>query len=136
ILEMADRVIELLNVKYLIRPISYKGLERMEPLEYPEKALREMILNSIIHKDYVDSPIFLRIFDDRLSVWNLGELIDPLTPAGLKEPHDSKLRNPLIANIFFRAGYVESGARGIDIVLEGCKDYGMPEPLIEEDQGG
>src|SRR5699024_9162980 len=52
ILEMADRVIELLNVKYLIRPISYKGLERMEPLEYPEKALREMILNSIIHKDY------------------------------------------------------------------------------------
>lgn len=127
---------ELLNTKYLIRPISYKGLERLEPLEYPEKALREMILNSIIHKYYADSPIFLRIFDDQLSVWNPGKLISPLTPDRLKGPHESKLRNPLIANIFFRAGHVEAWARGIDIMLDGCREYGMPEPLIEEDLGG
>lgn len=54
----------------------------------------------------------------------------------LKIIHESKLRNPLIADIFFRAGYIESWGRGIDIMMEGCREYGMPEPLIEEDQGG
>lgn len=136
ILEMADTVMEILNSKYLIRPISYQGLERMEPLEYPERALREMILNAIIHKDYADSPIFLRIYNDQLSIWNPGELIPPLTIDKLKIIHESKLRNPLIADIFFRAGYIESWGRGIDIMMEGCREYGMPEPLIEEDQGG
>lgn len=127
---------EILDTKYLIRPISYKGLERMEPLEYPERALREAILNAIIHKDYADSPIFLRIYHDQLTIWNPGELIAPLTIDKLKVKHESKLRNRLIADIFFRAGYIESWGRGIDIMLEGCKEYDMPEPLIEEDQGG
>jgi ATP-dependent DNA helicase RecG len=40
---MADKVLEILKSKYLIRPIAYKGLERVEPLEYPEAALREAI---------------------------------------------------------------------------------------------
>ena len=136
ILEMADKVMEILNTKYLIRPISYRGLERMEPLEYPERALREALQNSIIHKHYADSPIFLRIYDDQLTIWNPGELIAPLTIDKLKIKHESKLRNRLIADIFFRAGYIESWGRGIDIMLEGCKEYDMPEPLIEEDQGG
>jgi ATP-dependent DNA helicase RecG len=48
IFEMPDKVMEILKAKYLIRPISYKGLERMEPLEYPEPALREAILNSVV----------------------------------------------------------------------------------------
>lgn len=50
IFNMADKVMETLKTKYLIRPISYRGLERMEPLEYPEPALREAILNYICHK--------------------------------------------------------------------------------------
>jgi ATP-dependent DNA helicase RecG len=57
ILTMADRVIEILRSKYLVSPIRYLGLQRVEELEYPEEALREAILNSIVHKDYTGAPI-------------------------------------------------------------------------------
>ena len=105
-------------------------------MEYPEQALREAILNSIIHKDYSRTNIFLSIYDDRLTIWNPGELPDTLTVAKLKERHGSEPRNRLIANVFFMAGYIESWGRGIEIMLEGCKEYNIPEPVIVEEQGG
>ena len=109
IFEMADKVIEILKTKYLVRPISYKGLERMEPLEYPETALREAILNAIIHKDYSSTYTFLRVYDDRLHLWNPGTLPEELTIDKLKQEHSSYPRNRNIANAFFKAGYIESG---------------------------
>lgn len=136
ILDMADKVLNILDTKYLTRPISYSGLQRIEGLEYPEQALREAILNSIIHKDYSRTNIFLSVYDDRLSIWNPGELPDTLTIAKLKERHGSEPRNRLIANVFFMAGYIESWGRGIEIMMEGCKEYNIPEPLIVEEQGG
>ncbi len=136
ILDMADKVMSTLDAKYLIRPISYQGLQRIEGLEYPESALRECILNSIIHKDYSSTFIFLRVYDDQLSIWNPGGLPDTLSIEQLKQKHSSFPRNKLIANVFFMAGYIESWGRGIDIMIEGCKEYGIPEPFIEEEQGG
>lgn len=70
--DMADKVMEILKSKYLTRPIVYQGLERIETLEYPEAALREAILNAIIHKDYSSTFTFLRVYDDRLEIWNPG----------------------------------------------------------------
>lgn len=86
---MADKVMNKLNDRYLIRPISYKGLERLEPLEYPEPALREAVLNAIIHKDYLSTWIFLCVYDDRLELWNLGTLPEELTIEKLKRTHSS-----------------------------------------------
>ena len=57
ILSMADRVLEILRSKYLVSPIHYQGLQRIEELEYPEDALREAILNAIVHKDYTGAPV-------------------------------------------------------------------------------
>ena len=57
---MADRVVEVLRSKYLISPIHYEGLQRIEPLEIPEAALREAIFNAIIHKDYTGVQSFLQ----------------------------------------------------------------------------
>lgn len=54
IFEMADKVMHRLKEKYLVSPISYEGLHRLETLEYPEAALREAILNAIVHIDYTD----------------------------------------------------------------------------------
>ncbi|MEO2070334.1 MAG: ATP-binding protein [Zunongwangia sp.] len=136
IFEMADKVIEILKTKYLVRPISYKGLERMEPLEYPETALREAILNAIIHKDYSSTYTFLRVYDDRLHLWNPGTLPEELTIDKLKQKHSSYPRNRNIANAFFKAGYIESWGRGINKIIVACKEAGLPEPIIEEDQGG
>ena len=133
---MPDKVLEKLQDKYLIRPISYKGLERMESLEYPESALREAILNAIIHKDYSSTWIFLRVMDDRLEIWNPGLLPDELTIDKLKGKHSSYPRNKNIADIFFRAGYIESWGRGTNKIIEVCIEAGLPEPVIEEQENG
>lgn len=133
---MADRVLEILKSKYLIRPIGYKGLERVEPLEYPEAALREAILNAIIHKDYSSTFTFLHVYDDRLEIWNPGPLPEELTIENLKRNHSSYPRNINIANVFFKAGYVESWGRGTIKMISSCLETGLPEPVIEEDQGG
>ena len=65
VFEMPDRVIETLRAKYLVSPIRYEGLQRIEELEYPEDALREAVLNSIIHKDYTGVHIQLSVYDDK-----------------------------------------------------------------------
>jgi len=136
ILDMADSVMEILNRKYLVRPISYEGLLRKEPLEYPEDALREAILNAIIHKDYHGTTIFLSIYNSQLVIWNPGKLPDSLTVEQLKSKHRSIPRNRLIADVFFMAGYIEAWGRGIDIMMEGCREYSIPEPIIAEEQDG
>ena len=133
---MADQVMNTLKSKYLIRPISYVGLERMEPMEYPEPALREAILNAIIHKDYSSTQILLSIYDDRLQIWNPGNLPEELNIEDLKRDHSSYPRNRNIASVFFKAGYIESWGRGINKIIEACIEAGLPEPLIEEKQGG
>jgi ATP-dependent DNA helicase RecG len=136
ILDMANTVMEILNRKYLIRPISYEGLLRKEPLEYPEQALREAILNAIIHKDYHGTTIFLSLYDNQLAIWNPGKLPDSLTVDQLKSKHRSVPRNRLIADVFFMAGYIEAWGRGIDMMIEGCREYGIPDPVIVEEQEG
>jgi ATP-dependent DNA helicase RecG len=133
---MADKVLEILKSKYLIRPIGYQGLERDESLEYPEAALREAILNAIIHKDYSSTFTFLHVYDDRMELWNPGPLPEELTIEKLKHSHSSYPRNVNIANVFFKAGYVESWGRGTTKIISSCLEAGLPEPLIEEDQGG
>jgi len=101
LISMPDEVLRKLSDRYLIRPIYYKGLERQEPLEYPEPALREAILNAIIHKDYSSTWVFLRVYDDKMELWNPGRLLEELTIEKLKSRHSSYPRNPHIAEVFF-----------------------------------
>ena len=136
LIEMADKVMDILKLKYLISPIRYEGLQRIENLEYPEPALREAILNAIVHKDYKGSTIQLSVYDDKLILWNPGKLPDELKIEMLKKQHPSFPRNGHIAEIFFKAGYIESWGRGISMMMEACQKAGLPEPAIEEVAGG
>lgn len=136
ILTMADKVLEVLRSKYLTATISYQGLQRVEQLEYPEPALREAILNSIVHKDYTGTFIQLSVYDDKLILWNPGSLPDELSIEQLRSKHPSKPRNKNIAEVFFKAGYIEAWGRGVTKMIDTCKAAGLPEPLIEELTGG
>lgn len=79
IFQMPDRAMELLQAKYLMSPITYRKIQRIETLEIPEKAIREAILNAIIHRDYSSvSSIHLAIFDNSITLWNPGTLAEPL----------------------------------------------------------
>jgi len=137
IFQMPDKVMDFLKSKYLLSPISYKELQRIETLEIPEKALREAILNAIIHRDYSStSSIELRVFDNKLTLWNHGILEAPLTIEMLKMAHSSYPRNPLIANIFYRAGYIESWGRGTLTIIDETTQAGLPEPQFSNFSGG
>jgi len=136
LVQMADKVMEILKSKYLIFPIRYEGLQRIEELEYPEPALREAILNAIVHKDYKGSTIQLGVYDDKLILWNPGVLPDELNIEMLKVKHPSLPRNRNIAEVFFKAGYIEAWGRGIFMMMDACHKAGLPEPIIEEIAGG
>jgi ATP-dependent DNA helicase RecG len=62
IIQMADRVVDLLRSKYLTIPITFKGKNRIEKLEMPEEALREILYNAIIFKDYTGVHIQIRVY--------------------------------------------------------------------------
>lgn len=74
-------------------------LRRKEIWDYPLDALREAIINALIHRDYTDpSNVQIRIFDDSIWIWNPGKLPEGISLEDLKkEVHPSRLRNPKIA---------------------------------------
>lgn len=127
------RTMELLLTKYLKAAISYRGLHRVESLPVPEAALREAILN---HRDYsVGAPVQIRVYDDRLRIWNPGHLPDHWTVDKLLKRHASQPFNPDIANTFFRAGEIEAWGRGIQRIVEVCGEHGVPPPVIDYSPG-
>lgn len=136
ILQMADKVMRTLKSMYLVSPIHYEGLQRIEELEIPEEALREVIYNAIVHKDYTGAPIQMRVYDDHIEVWNEGLLPDNLTTKQLFQQHSSHPRNKNIANVFFKAGFIESWGSGYEKITEGLQRAGLPMPIVQEVEGG
>jgi ATP-dependent DNA helicase RecG len=111
-------------------PTMLEMLQRREDWEYPLEALREAVLNALMHREYSDSnEIQIRVFDDRLEVHNPGTLPDDLTTDDLRRVgHPSRLRNPLIAQTLFYAGLIERWGTGTTRMIQQCKEAGMPEP--------
>jgi ATP-dependent DNA helicase RecG len=109
-----------------------KGLRREERWEYPLEALREAVVNAICHRDYASTAnVQVRIFDDRLEVWNPGGLPEGMTVEDLLGPHESRPRNRLIANAFFLIKHIEQFGTGIQRILAGCRGQDLPEPTFE-----
>ena len=136
IIQMADRVVDLLKSKYLIMPIIFKGMNRIEKLEVPEEALREILYNAIIHKDYTGVHIQMRVWNDHVEVWNDGELPIGFTPETLLKLHSSHPRNRNIANAFFKAGFIDAWGRGYKKIREGFEAASLPMPKVENFCGG
>ena len=132
-----DRTMEVLLFKYLKAGISYDGIYRVESYPMPEPALREALLNAVVHRDYaVPAPIQIRVHDDRLRIFNPGTLPQGWTLEKLLGPHPSQPYNPDLANAFFWAGEIETWGRGIERVLRACTRAGALEPEIRLEPGG
>lgn len=99
-------------------------------------ALREILLNALVHRTYVGASIQIRIYDDRMSVWNEGILPSGLTVDDLKVEHNSIPRNPKIAKTCFLAGYIDAWGRGISKIFNSCREFNLIEPEIKEMNGG
>lgn len=112
------------------KTIRIEGIHRTEKKNYPEIALREGILNAIVHRDYKSVNGFLQIsiFSDRTEISNYGSLPEGITVADLKKEHPSILRNPDIATICFIRQYIEMVGSGIIRILSECKKNGFKIP--------
>jgi len=121
-----------------VRELSLEGVARREIWDYPLDALREAVINALIHRDYLDTSasIEVRIYDDELIVSNPGKLMPPLTIEQLKEKHSGRQRNPLIATVFYYANLIESWGSGILKMITLCKEQNLPEPEFVERKGG
>lgn len=136
IIELADKVMAILDAKYILASISYNGLQRQERPEYPPLAIREILLNALVHRTYIHAPIQISIYKDKIMVWNEGSLPSGLTIQNLKEKHPSLPKNPMLAEVCFKGGLIEAWGRGIPKVIEECKKWDLPEPKIELLGGG
>ena len=107
--------LDLLMTKYLKAVISYDGIVRVETFPVPRAALREALLNALVHRDYaVTAPVQIRVYENRLRMWNPAVLPEGWTLDTLLGAHSSSPYNPAIANAFFRPGEIEAWGRGVE----------------------
>ncbi len=136
LIALLQEVLNQLNRKFLTRPIEFEGMHRIEKGEYPVAAIREMLLNALVHRNYMGAPIQIRVYDDKISIWNEGTLPDGLTLDALKRSHSSRPRNPIIADVCFKGGYIDAWGRGTIKIIDTCKQADLPEPEMVELDGG
>ncbi len=136
ILRLLRETAEQLNRKFFVKNIHFEGFQRIEKGEYPVAAVREVLLNALVHRDYMSSFIQIRIYDDKFWVWNSGKLPEDISVESLRRVHSSHPRNPLIADICFKGGYIDSWGRGTLKIIKACREAELPEPKIAEEFGG
>jgi len=130
-------------MKFVTRHISvryeFEGKpSRKEVWEYPLEALREAIINAIVHRDYTaPSNVQVEIYDDRIEIWNPGRLLPGITIDDLyKKDHKSVVRNKLITQVFYDIGYIEKYGSGTIKIVDLCRRHGLPSPEFKEVFGG
>ena len=133
-----DELMIFLRKHFMVEYIITGNPQRKERYDYPLDAIREIVLNMIVHRDYRDSSdSIIKIFDDRIEFFNPGGLYDGLTIEKLlKNRYISKTRNKLIALMFKECGLIEKYGSGIDRIKRLCKEHHLPELKFEEIQKG
>ena len=138
-IEVPEKAMRLLYSNYIPPTYGYGGLTVSGHMDYdyPEKAVRELIVNSVVHMDYsLQQPVEISAFDDRMEMFSAGGLPKGLAIPDLKKRHRSIRRNETLASVFYSAGYVENWAQGIAKVMKECAENGNPEPEFSLELGG
>lgn len=125
------------RVEVKVTELTLKGLQNIQTWEYPLDALREAVINALIHRDYAAlGNVEVRVYEDSILVRSPGGLPKQITVAQLREPkHSSFPRNPLLARAFFLAGHIEQWGTGTTKIIHLCRAQGLPDPVFE-DEGG
>ncbi|MCD8296734.1 MAG: hypothetical protein LUC88_04085 [Prevotella sp.] len=109
------------------------GLQRVEYLDIPREALREALINSLCHRsfDSISASVSLGIYSDRIEITNPGRFPVGVTPENIKQFHESKPYNPLIASVLYKTTWLESWGSGIKRIMDACQAQNVPEPYYE-----
>ena len=137
VFEQADQARDFVLGK-INRAIGNRAASNIAPATYelPPAAIGEAIINAIAHRDYyINASVEVRLFADRLEVWNPGRLPGSLTLEGLRHDHPSIPTNPLVAESLYLTRYIERVGSGTQTMIELCRKAGLPEPGFELRQG-
>lgn len=136
--EFAGPIYEQVNDAYhfILRHINMgaeiNGVYRSDSYELPTEAVREMVVNAIVHRSYLDDSCSqVCIYDDRIEVLSPGMLYGGLDLETVKMGK-SRCRNSAIAEAFHYMHIVEAWGTGIPRIINKCKEYGLPVPVFEE----
>ena len=135
IIQLLKVIPELLNRDFFTKPVDFGNLEHVEKGEYPAGAIHEMLLNAIIHRDYMGGPTEIMVYDDCFSILNAGILPLELTIKSLGEQHPSNPRSPLIADVCHKGGFIDASGGGMLKIFNLTNAAGLPEPVIKVAHG-
>lgn len=129
LLEQLEEAFDYIDRNNRIRA-EFSGLDRVDMRDYPPEAVREALLNAIVHRDYAFSgSTLISIFEDRLEFVTIGGLVKGITLEDVRLGV-SVLRNQWLANIFYRLRLIEAYGTGILKINEAYDDFDT-KPLIE-----
>lgn len=121
-------IITRLSSAYVI-----KGAKREETLEIPQVALREVLLNAIVHRNYhLRAPTKIAIYDDRVEIFSPGNFPTPF-PNYLLGLTDA--RNRVICRVFREAGLIEKLGSGLIELFNSYQERQLPEPTVIDGDG-
>lgn len=136
---LVKAVDEIANYIYNLYPggVVIDGMMRLNMESMPLVAIREGLLNAVVHRQYnsYQSFVAVNIYADYLEIVNSGTLLNGVTLESLKSTHRSVLRNPDIANAFYQLGYIEMAGSGTLRILEECRRNRCEEPIWSVENG-
>jgi ATP-dependent DNA helicase RecG len=116
-----------LKGRFTQKPVPVSELREQAVFDYPREAVRELLMNAILHRDYQSTgPIRFYQFNDRIEIQNPGGLFGEASPENF--PRVNAYRNPVVAEAMHTLGYVNRFGRGIARAKRALADNGSPEP--------
>ncbi len=129
VFELVDQVVDFVMSRIKVANVAPVTI-------IPLEVVREAIVNAVAHRDYTgNGNVQVRLFADRVEIWNPGLLPPSLTLEMLRRPHDSIPRNPLLARALYLAGYTARVGTGTRDMIMGCRGAGLPVPQFALKEG-
>lgn len=135
--QMLEEILVMVKKHTPVASLFRGGLRRTDQPVYPEEAVREGLVNAFAHRDYADfgGGVSVDIYPERLVIWNAGALPPSITIGDLKRAHPSMPRNPDISQVFWLRGYMDRVGRGIENIINWCREAGLPDPQWKINSG-
>jgi len=129
VLKQLEDVYDVLD-RYNKKAAIFSGLKRKDIRDYPEEAVRESLLNALVHREYgISASTLISIFDDRIEFITLGSLMKEVSLSDIMLGV-SMLRNPYLANVFYRLELIEAYGTGMQKIMENYLEYDF-KPKID-----
>lgn len=127
------RDVEMFVKNHITLQSHFDGLQRTDTYEVPLVAIRESLINAVVHRDYANAgrDIKIGIYDDRINIVSPGGFPSTLTAQDLSEGR-SEIRNKVVARVLKELGYIEQWGSGIPRIRSSCRTMGLKEPVIRE----